>query len=320
MSSAMDPIHTRITQLFQIQYPIVQGGMIWCSGWKLAAAVSQAGGLGLIGAGSMTPELLHTHIEKTRAATSRPFGVNVPVSNPYGDELVRTCVEDRVGIVFTSAGSPRKYTEKLKAAGIKVFHVVPSSRLARKVEEAGCDGVVAEGTEAGGHNGFEEITSLCLWPHVVDEVSVPVIGAGGVACGRGLAAALALGLDGVQVGTRFALSIESSAHALYKEMALRSEEGEARLYLRSLMPTRAIVNPYLKTAFEAERSGASPSELREIRGQGRAKLGIFEGDIERGELEIGQVCGRIKKVLSVEDIMKSFVKEYREAAGNLPGI
>ena len=320
MSSATDRIPTRITALLQIRYPIIQGGMIWCSGWKLASAVSNAGGLGLIGAGSMTPELLKEHIGKTQSATSAPFGVNIPVSNDHADGHVQTCIRGGVKIVFTSAGSPKKYTEKLKAAGVTVLHVVPSAKLAQKVELAGCDAVVAEGTEAGGHNGFEEITSLCLWPHVALAVSIPVIGAGGVASGSGLAAALALGLDGVQVGTRFALSHESSAHPAYKEAAIRAREGEIRLYLRRLMPTRAIVNDYVTRATEAEQAGASPEELREIRGWGRAKQGIFHGDLSQGELEIGQVAGTIEQIFSVDEIVQSFVKEYREAAGRLPGV
>ncbi len=314
----MRRLSTAITDLFGIRYPIVQGGMIWVAGAELAAAVSEAGGLGLIGAGSMDGELLAAQIAKLRSLSDAPFGVNVPLAHRHADDCIRVCIERRVPAVFTSAGSPRRYTSLLGEAGCRVAHVVPSAALARKVEDAGCDAVVAEGTEAGGHNGREELTSLDLWPSVVDAVSIPVVAAGGVVDGRGLAAALALGCRGVQVGTRFAITIESSAHQSYKRAALESGEGEARLYLRRLMPTRALLNPYLERAIEAENQGADRDRLSRILGRGRARLGIFEGDLDEGELEIGQAAGRIRDVPSAAEVVRRMIDEYRASLASLP--
>ena len=308
---------TRVTELFGIEYPIVQGGMVWASGWRLAAAVSNAGGLGLIGAGSMKPELLDEHVVKLRAACKKPFGVNIPVSNKWAGDLIDACLHNKVPIVFTSAGGPGVHTDRLKAAGVKVAHVVPSDKLARKAESAGCDAVVAEGTEAGGHNGLQEMTSMVLWPSVVDAVNIPVIAAGGIADGRGMAAAFALGAQGVQVGTRYALTEESSAHNAYKEAVLRSEQGDIPLYLRSYMPTRAIANEYVKSAIAAQRDGATDGELARIRGVGRSRMGIFEGDLEQGELEIGQVGSSVDKVASAREVTLEMIAQYKQVIERL---
>ncbi len=313
----MNSIPTRVSALFGIRYPVVQGGMIWVSGWRLAAAVSNTGGLGLIGAGSMSPELLDEHIMKLREATDARFGVNIPVSNRHADGFVRVCLQRGVEAVFTSAGSPRKFTQRLKEAGVVVAHVAPSVALAKKVEAAGCDAVVAEGTEAGGHNGFEEITSINLWPAVADAVSIPVIAAGGIVDGRGVAAALALGASGVQLGTRFALTKESSASQRYKEAVVRADERDTRLYLRRYMPTRALINAYVQDAIEAEASGAPQAELAAIRGVGRARRGIFEGDENQGEMEIGQAAGRVFEILSAAQVVQKIVAEYEGTVAHL---
>jgi enoyl-[acyl-carrier protein] reductase II len=318
MQIAMRKLRTDLTDLLGTRFPIVQGGMIWVSGWRLAAAVSAAGGLGLIGAGSMDAALLAEHIGRLRAATGAPFGVNVPLTHRHADACLGACLDAAVPAVFTSAGTPRKHTARLREAGIKVAHVVPSAALARKAWAAGCDAVVAEGTEAGGHNGFEELTSLCLWPAVARAVSIPVIAAGGVADGRGLAAALALGCAGVQVGTRFALTGESSAHPDFKRAALESGEGAARLYLRRLMPTRALSNAYLERVLAAEAAGAGRDELLAMRGPGRSRKGIFDGDLDEGELEIGQVAGRITDLPSAADVVARMIEEYREVVSSLP--
>jgi enoyl-[acyl-carrier protein] reductase II len=315
----MDHIRTRVTEFLGTRYPIVQAGMIWVSGWKLAAAVSRAGGLGIIGSGSMSAELLEEHVQKYQAACDAPFAVNIPIIYKQAAAVVEVCIRRKVPVVFSSAGSPKRFTPQLKDAGIVVAHVVPSAALARKVEAAGCDVVVAEGTEAGGHNGAEEVTSVNLWPAVVDAVEIPVIAAGGVADGRGMAAALALGCEGVQVGTRFALSEESSAHRRYKEAGVASGETDARLYLRRLMPTRALVNPWVGRALEAEEGGASRDELSEMMGRGRNRMGIFEGDEVEGELEIGQVAGRIDEVLPAGEIVRQMVEQYRAAVAGMPG-
>ena len=302
---------TRVTELFGIDYPIVQGGMVWASGWRLAAAVSNAGALGLIGAGSMDSGLLEEHVVKLRAACEKPFGVNIPVSNRRAGDLIDVCLHQKVPIVFTSAGGPGVYTDRLKAAGVKVAHVVSSAQHARKAEAAGCDAVVAEGTEAGGHNGLQEITSMVLWPSVVDAVEIPVIAAGGIADGRGMAAAFALGAQGVQVGTRYALTEESCAHDAYKEAVLRSEQGDIPLYLRSYMPTRAIANEYVKSAIRAQRDGATDEELARIRGVGRSRRGIFEGDLEQGELEIGQVGSSVERIISAREVTLEMIAQYK---------
>ena len=308
---------TRVTELFGVDYPIVQGGMVWASGWRLAAAVSNAGALGLIGAGSMDSGLLEEHVVKLRAACEKPFGVNIPVSNKRAGDLIDVCLHHKVPIVFTSAGGPGVYTDRLKAAGVKVAHVVSSAQHARKAEAAGCDAVVAEGTEAGGHNGSQEITSMVLWPSVVDAVEIPVIAAGGIADGRGMAAAFALGAQGVQVGTRYALTEESCAHDAYKEAVLRSEQGDIPLYLRSYMPTRAIANEYVKSAIRAQRDGATDEELARIRGVGRSRRGIFEGDLEQGELEIGQVGSSVERIISAREVTLEMIAQYKRVIARL---
>ncbi len=290
---------------------------MWASGWRLAAAVSNAGGLGLIGAGSMDSGLLEEHVVKLRAACEKPFGVNIPVSNKRAGDLIDVCLYRKVPIVFTSAGGPGVYTDRLKAAGVKVAHVVSSDKHARKAEAAGCDAVVAEGTEAGGHNGLQEITSMVLWPSVVDAVKLPVIAAGGIADGRGMAAALALGAEGVQVGTRYALTKESSAHDAYKEAVLRSGQGDIPLYLRSYMPTRAIANEYVKSVIAAQRDGATDGELVQIRGVGRSRRGIFEGDLEQGELEIGQVGSSVERIISAREVTLEMIAQYKRVIARL---
>ena len=287
-------MRSRITELFDIDYPIIAGGMVWCSGWELAAAVSNAGGLGLIGAGSMTPEVLREHITKCRQATNYNFGVNVPLMRPQAEELMQVIAEEKVPIVFTSAGSPKKWTGWLHERGIKVAHVVSSSAFAVKCEAAGVDAIVAEGFEAGGHNGKEETTTMCLIPAVRRATDLPLIAAGGIATGDAMLAAEAMGADGVQVGTLFALTEESSAHEEFKRRCLNLEEGETMLHFRKLSPTRLVKNKFQAQVQEAEERGASSDELLEIIGIGKTKVGIFDGDVENGELEIGQATGVLK--------------------------
>lgn len=296
----------RITSLFGIKHPIVQGGMVWCSGWRLASAVSNAGGLGLLGAGSMHPETLREHIRKCRAATDKPFGVNIPLMYPQIDEIMQLVADEGVRIVFTSAGSPAKWTGWLKERGITVAHVVSSSYFARKAEAAGVDAVVAEGFEAGGHNGREETTTLCLVPTVCDAVSLPVIAAGGIADRRAIRAVEALGAEGVQIGTRFALTQESSASEDFKILCLNLKEGDTMLMLKKLAPTRLVKNAFSNAVYTAETAGASEKELRLLLGRGRAKKGIFEGDLNEGELEIGQATCLLnrKGIQTVEEVMK----------------
>lgn len=303
----------RITSLFQVEHPIIQGGMVWCSGWRLASAVSNAGGLGLLGAGSMHPDTLREHIQKCRKATDRPFGVNVPLMYPQIDEIMNLLVEEEVKIVFTSAGNPKLWTPFLKEHGMTVVHVVSSSKFARKCEEAGVDAVVAEGFEAGGHNGREETTTLCLIPAVRRATSLPLIAAGGIGTGRGMLAAMALGAEGVQIGTRFALTEESSAHPGFKAHGLFLEEGDTKLLLKKLSPTRLVKGGFRQAVEEAEARGASADELRELLGRGRAKLGIFEGDLENGELELGQVASLFRQSQTVAEVMKEITTEYDEA-------
>ena len=305
----------RITSLFGIKYPIIQGGMVWCSGWRLASAVSNAGGLGLLGAGSMHPETLREHIRKCQAATTKPFGVNIPLMYPEIETIMQIVADEKVGIVFTSAGSPKKWTGWLKERGITVVHVVSSSRFAVKAEEAGVDAIVAEGFEAGGHNGREETTTLCLIPAVRAVTSLPLIAAGGIATGRAMLAVRTLGAEGVQIGTRFALTAESSASEAFKNYCLQLEEGDTRLMLKKLSPVRLVRNKFRSDVEIAEARGASEEELRLLLGRGRAKLGMFEGNLEEGELEIGQVssllCG--KGIQTVEEVVNDLQKEYAEA-------
>lgn len=305
-------MRSRITELFDIDYPIISGGMVWCSGWELAAAVSNAGGLGLIGAGSMTPEVLREHITKCRQATNYNFGVNVPLMRPQAEELMQVIAEEKVPIVFTSAGSPKKWTGWLHERGIKVAHVVSSSAFAVKCEAAGVDAIVAEGFEAGGHNGKEETTTMCLIPAVRRATDLPLIAAGGIATGDAMLAAEAMGADGVQVGTLFALTEESSAHEEFKRRCLNLEEGETMLHFRKLSPTRLVKNKFQAQVQEAEERGASSDELLEIIGIGKTKVGIFDGDVENGELEIGQATGVLKgrQIEPVEVVMNRFVREY----------
>ena len=300
----------RITQLFGIKYPIIQAGMVWCSGWRLASAVSNAGGLGLIGAGSMYPDVLREHIQKCKQATNKPFGVNVPLMYPQVDELMAIIVEEKVPVVFTSAGNPRTWTKHLQDNGIKVVHVVSSSYFAKKSAEAGVDAIVAEGFEAGGHNGREETTTLVLLPQVTKAVEIPVIAAGGIATGSAMAASFAVGADGVQIGTRFALTTESSASDVFKERCLSLPEGDTVLSLKKISPTRLIKNEFYNEVKEMEDRGASADEMRELLGRGRAKKGIFEGDLVEGELEIGQVASLVKSIASSEEVVNEIINEY----------
>lgn len=310
-------MRNRICELFGIEKPIVQGGMVWCSGWRLAAAVSNAGGLGLLGAGSMHPDTLAEHIHKMKEATQKPWGVNVPLMYPEIDRLMDLIIKEEVRIVFTSAGSPKKFTQKLHDAGIKVTHVVSSSKFARKCEEAGVDAVVAEGFEAGGHNGREETTTLTLIPQVRQATSLPLIAAGGIGSGQAIMAVQALGAEGVQIGTLFALSTESSAAETFKQRCITTEEGDTMLCLKKLAPTRLVKNElYLRVA-EAEAEGASAECLREILGKAASKRGIFEGDIANGELEIGQIASAIKEIVPVKELMSRLEKEYQTAKQSL---
>lgn len=308
----------RITSLFNIDYPIIQGGMIWCSGWELASAVSNAGGLGLIGSGSMYPEVLRAHIQKCKAATSKSFGVNVPLLYPDIDKHLEIIVEEGVKIVFTSAGNPAKYTSWLKERGITVVHVIANSKFAKKCEDAGVDAIVAEGFEAGGHNGREETTTMCLVPMIADCVKVPVIAAGGIGCGRTMAAAMCLGASGVQVGSRFAASVESSAHIGFKEQIISAKEGSTELTLKEITPVRLLKNPFFEAVDAAYAAGASVEELRTLLGRGRAKKGMFEGDLESGELEIGQISARLDRIETAAEIVSQMITEYRIIAGNNP--
>jgi len=303
-------MENRITKLFGIEYPIIQAGMIWCSGWRLASAVSNAGGLGLIGSGSMYPDILREHVRKCKAATDKPFGVNVPLLYPDIDKHIQIIIDEGVKIVFSSAGSPKTWTKELQSHGIKVVHVTASSLLARKCEDAGVDAVVAEGFEAGGHNGREETTTLCLIPAVRDTISIPLIAAGGIASGRAMLAMMALGADGVQIGTRFVCSDESSAHPDYKIKVSSLHEGDTKLSMKKVVPVRLIKNEFYKQIQQAEDKGADASELMQILGRARAKKGMFEGDMTEGELEIGQVAAMIKDIKPAADIVKEIWNEY----------
>ncbi|MBS1534481.1 MAG: nitronate monooxygenase [Bacteroidetes bacterium] len=301
----------KITELFKIQYPIIQGGMIWNSGYKLASAVSNAGGLGLIGAGSMYPDVLRQHIQKCKSATDKPFGVNVPMLYPNIEEIIQIIIEEKVPIVFTSAGNPKTWTSLLKSHGITVVHVVSSSKFALKAQEAGVDAVVAEGFEAGGHNGREETTTLTLIPMVRRNISIPLIAAGGIATGRGMFAAMALGADGVQMGSRFAASVESSSHDDFKKTIVQTQEGDTLLTLKELAPVRLIKNKFFDDLQNLYAQCPTVEQLKELLGRARAKRGMFEGDLIEGELEIGQIAGLIDEILSVKDIMNHVLSEYR---------
>lgn len=305
-------MENRISELFGIRYPVISGGMVWCSGWRLASAVSNCGGLGLLGAGSMHPDTLREHIRKMKEATDKPWGVNVPLLYPEMEALMGILVEEGVKVVFTSAGSPKKWTPFLKEHGMKVAHVVSSAAFALKCEEAGCDAVVAEGFEAGGHNGREETTTLALIPNVAAQCRLPLIAAGGIASGRAMLAAMVLGADGVQIGTRFAAARESSAHEAFKRKIRATPEGGTMLVLKQLAPARLIKNVFYEQVKAAEERGASVEEMRELLGKGRAKAGMFEGDLERGELEIGQAASMVGREESVEEIMADLLKDYRE--------
>lgn len=300
----------RITELFGIQYPVIAGGMVWCSGWRLAAAVSNAGGLGLLGAGSMHPETLIEHIDKMNAATDKPWGINIPLMYPEIDRLIEIIIEKGVKIVFTSAGSPKKYTARFHEAGIKVAHVVSSSKFAKKCEEAGVDAVVAEGFEAGGHNGREETTTLALIPQVREAISLPLIAAGGIGSGKAMLAAMALGAEGVQIGTLFAVSEESSASDAFKQLCVDLGEDGTMLALKKISPTRLIKNELFAKIAEAENRGAEADELRVLLGRAASKRGIFEGDLEHGELEIGQIASTIKEVKPVAQIMHELITDF----------
>lgn len=307
----------KITELFNIKYPIIQGGMVWVSGWKLASAVSNNGGLGLLGAGSMYPEVLKEHIAKMNTATDKPWGVNVPLLYPNVEKLIDIIIEEGVKIVFTSAGNPAKFTSKLKAAGITVVHVIANSRFAKKCEDSGVDAIVAEGFEAGGHNSREETTTMVLIPQIRKVTKLPLIAAGGIGTGRGMAAASALGADGIQIGSRFAVSKESSAHPNFLNKVLEANEGGTVLTLKQLAPVRLIHNKFSDEVDAAQKRGAAPEELREMLGRGRAKKGMFEGDLDEGELEIGQVSSLINDIPSVSEIITDVIKEYNEVVTSL---
>lgn len=306
-------MNNRITKLFNIQYPIIQAGMIWCSGWRLAAAVSNAGALGIIGAGSMYPNVLREHIQKCKGATNKPFGVNVPLLYPNIEELINIVAEEQIKIVFTSAGNPKTWTSFLKDQGITVVHVVSNTKFAKKSEEAGVDAIVAEGFEAGGHNGREETTTMCLIPMMREVTALPLIAAGGIATGRAMLAAFALGAEGVQIGSRFVASVESSAHINFKNKIIEAEEGDTQLALKKLTPVRLIKNNFFNQVREAELRGATAEELASILGRARAKKGMFEGDMNEGELEIGQVSGMIHAIKPAADIVSEIWNEFNDA-------
>jgi enoyl-[acyl-carrier protein] reductase II len=303
----------RITSLFDIEYPLIQAGMIWCSGWELASAVSNAGGLGIIGSGSMYPHILEEHIQKCQAATNKPFAVNLPMLYPDIDKHIETIIKYNVPIVFTSAGNPKTWTSHLKSHGIKVVHVVSSVKFALKAQEAGVDAVVAEGFEAGGHNGRDETTTMCLIPMVAKELSIPLIAAGGIGTGHAMLAAMNLGADGVQIGSRFVATFESSANEAFKNVVINVNEGDTQLTLKELTPVRLVKNEFYQKVQTAYETGASIDQLKELLGRGRAKKGMFEGDLVEGELEIGQVAGLIDEIMPAAAVVKEIIREYREA-------
>jgi len=306
-------MENRIAKLFNIKYPIIQAGMIWCSGWELASAVSNAGGLGIIGAGSMYPDILRKEIKKCKAATDKPFGVNIPLLYPDLDKHIQIIIEEKVPVVFTSAGNPKLWTKHLQAQGIKVVHVVSSSKFAAKVEEAGCDAVVCEGFEAGGHNGREETTTFVLIPQVRKATKLPLIAAGGIATGKGMLAAMVLGAEGVQIGSRFVASHESSAHINFKQAVVSAKEGDTMLSMKKLVPVRLLKNEFQQAVQEAEDRGASVNELVELLGRARAKKGMYEGDMKEGELEIGQVAAAMDNIMPAGDIVNEIWTEFLAA-------
>ncbi|MFM6935528.1 MAG: NAD(P)H-dependent flavin oxidoreductase [Flavobacteriales bacterium] len=308
----MSNSRNRICQLFDIQYPLIQAGMIWCSGWELASAVSNAGGLGIIGSGSMYPEILEEHIIKCKSATNKPFAVNLPMLYPDIDQHVQTIIKHQVPIVFTSAGNPKTWTKTLQDAGIKVVHVVSSVKFAKKAEEAGVDAIVAEGFEAGGHNGRDETTTFCLIPMVKNAIQLPLIAAGGIGTGRGMLAAMNLGADAVQVGSRFVSSVESSAHEQFKQYVLNSQEGDTMLTLKELTPVRLLKNEFYQKVEAAYQDGATKEELTALLGRGRAKKGMFLGDTIEGELEIGQIAGLIDQILPAGQIVQEMMDEFHQ--------
>lgn len=312
----MSDFSNRITKLFGIDYPIIQAGMIWASGWRLASAVSNAGGLGLIGSGSMYPDVLREHIQKCKAATSKPFGVNIPLLYPDIDKHIQIVIKEGVKIVFTSAGNPKTWTSVLKEKGITVVHVISSSKFAKKAEEAGCDAVVAEGFEAGGHNGREETTTMVLIPAVVNAVKIPVIAAGGIATGKQMLAAMVMGAEGVQIGSRFVASEEASSHINFKNAVINSNEGDTILTLKQLTPVRLIKNNFYKQVQEAENKGAGVEELKTLLGRARAKKGMFEGQLDEGELEIGQVGANVRDILPAAKIVDEVWQGFKEALAN----
>ncbi|MBI1221211.1 MAG: nitronate monooxygenase [Bacteroidetes bacterium] len=310
-------MQNRITSLFGTEYPIVQAGMIWCSGWRLAAAAANAGCLGLIGAGSMYPDVLREHIQKCKQATKKPFGVNVPMLYPKIEEIIQIIVEEGVKVVFSSAGNPKTWTSFLQEKGITVVHVVSNLKFALKAQEAGVDAIVAEGFEAGGHNGREETTTMVLIPMLREAVQIPLIAAGGIGSGPSMLAAMALGAEGVQIGSRFAASAESSAHENFKNAIVAAGDGETQLSLKGLTPVRLLKNKFFQQVFEAEQRGASKEELQEILGRARAKRGMFEGDLDEGELEIGQISGSIHSVQTVDEIVRTIVNDYQKSLNML---
>ena len=310
-------INNRITNLFKIKYPIIQAEMVWVSGWRLASAVSNCGGLGLIGSGSMNPELLDEHIKKYKLATQKPFGINIPLMRKDAEKLINVTLQNEVKIVFTSAGNPKIFTEKLKSKDIKVIHVVPSVKFALKAEAAGCDAVVGEGVEAGGHNGADEITTMCLIPQIIDAINIPVIAAGGIADGRGILAAFSLGAEGVQMGTRFAATLESSAHPNYKKHVLEAKDSDTVLAFKKIGLVRMLKNDFAFRSKNAEAEGWDEEQLKELLGKKRERLGIFEGDEIDGEMEAGQSSGLIKNLLSVNELFEQLLSEFNAAKEKL---
>lgn len=301
----------RVNELFGIKYPIIQGGMVWCSGWKLCSAVSNAGGLGLIGSGSMYSDLLEEHILKCQKATNNPFGVNIPLLYPHVETHIQKVIDNNVKIVFTSAGDPKKYTKTLKSHNIKVVHVVSNLKFAQKSLDAGVDAIVVEGFEAGGHNGKNETTTMCLLPLISKNINIPIISAGGISCGKSMLAALSLGADGVQIGSRFAVSKESSAHINFKNQVIKSKEGDTTLTMKDITPVRLLKNEFYQNIKELYAQKKSKEEIIDFLGKGRAKRGIFEGDLSNGELEIGQVASSIESILTTEEIIESIVQDYK---------